>query len=91
MCVAQDTSGSMGPGDVGGSNWKRYSDPNVRDTKLGIELKNGERANKAMLPAFVRLFLMVSEVAFVFFWQGISRVREGLAGKPVISSFLKSE
>ena len=41
--LRQDTR-TRGPGDVGGSAWKRYEDESVRTTKLLAELKNGRLA-----------------------------------------------
>ena len=41
------------PGDVGGSGWVRYSDPDVKADKLNKELNNGRLAQMAIMGMMV--------------------------------------
>lgn len=42
------------PGDIGGSSWVRYSDPDVRKDKLNKELNNGRLAQMAIMGMLVQ-------------------------------------
>jgi light-harvesting complex I chlorophyll a/b binding protein 1 len=52
-------SASKAPGDIGGSQWKRYSDPAEKAFKLNVERNNGRAAMMGITGCLVHELLGV--------------------------------